>query len=391
MDFYSYIRYILFPYYSYIPIQIVRIRFSEFFCLCYYIYTTMTQFELKRFPHNPVLSPKEGSDWEGEAVFNPAVAKSDNGVFMLYRAVGEYSSYISRFGLAKSDDGVTFERASERPVFEPAEGYEKWAVEDPRATCIDGLWYITYTAVSQRVLKEGKPILEREVPLETSVALATTNDFRTFERLGPISLSRVDDKNAVLFPEKVNGRYALLHRPQRWTAGWFKNPLSSDIEIPLPGVEPPQLPSIWISFSDDLLNWSDHRLLITPSHEHDHRLGAGSPPLRTKAGWLIIYHHVEDKDNGGKQRERAYTAKAALLDLNDPTKVIAKLPYDILVPREEYEKKGDVDNVVFPTGAFIDNGVLYVYYGAADRHCCVATGEVVHLLDELERCREEEC
>lgn len=344
---------------------------------------------LVRHPGNPVLDANPINDWESRAVFNPAAVYHDGYVYLLYRAVGEYEFYISRFGLARSSDGINFERMFDQPVFQPGADFERWAVEDPRLVRIEQRFYLTYAAVSQRILRDGEPNEPRETPLEVSVGLAVSDDLTKFDRLGPISLSRVDDKNAVLFPEKVGGRYALLHRPQRWCKRWFDHPLSQAIEVPLPGSQEtlPKLPGIWISYSDDLLNWEDSRLVLEPTHQHDHRVGAGAPPIKTEAGWLLLYHHVEDKTLSGQERERAYTAKAALLDLQDPSRVIAQIPDDILVPKEWYEKEGDVANVVFPTGAFVKEDTLFVYYGGADKYCCLATISLSELLAELDRHR----
>ena len=342
-----------------------------------------------RHPDNPVLSPNTENSWESQAVFNPAAVRWGGTTYLLYRAVGEYQYYISRLGLAAACDGADLQRVSDQPVFEPGADFERWAVEDPRLTPIEDRYYLTYTAISQRILQNGGPVTHREVPLEASVGLAVSKDLQHFDRLGTISLSRVDDKNAVLFPERINGRYALLHRPQRWCRHWFDHPLASEIKIPLPSAveDLPQLPAIWLSYSDDLLNWSDHQLVIEPTHQHDHRIGAGPPPIKTEAGWLLIYHHVEDKTSAGEERERAYTAKAALLDLNDPSQVIAQIPYDILAPQEWYEQEGDVANVIFPTGAYLEDDTLYLYYGAADKYCCLATASWSELLSELKKFR----
>jgi len=126
-------------------------------------------------------------------------------------------------------------------------------------------------------------------------------------------------------------------------------------------------------------NWTDHKLLIRSSHKDDEKTGPGAPPIKTDEGWLLIYHHV-NKDTDGKI---IYKAKAALLDLKDTSKIISKIPYPILEPKADYEINGDVNNVVFPTGAFVKNGILSVYYGAADKYCGLATISLREIIDEL--------
>jgi len=128
-----------------------------------------------------------------------------------------------------------------------------------------------------------------------------------------------------------------------------------------------------------LKNWLDYKVLIRSSHKNEEKTGSGAPPIKTDKGWLLIYHCVK-KDN----KDRViYTAKAALLDLKNPSKVIAKIPYDILKPEANYELKGDVNNIVFPTGALIKDGTLSVYYGAADKQCGLATIKLKEIIDEL--------
>lgn len=337
--------------------------------------------ELKRAKENPILLPNEDIDWESKAVFNPGAILKDGKVYLLYRAIGEYDTYISRIGLATSDDGITFERQGTLPVIEPENTYDKWACEDPRITKIDDTFYVTYVALSTRIREGGKPTYEIIHNLNSQTALVTTKDFITFERHGIITPKNSDNRDVVIFPEKINGKFVILHRPHRWCKNWFEDPQSKTIDVgsPLPFEELPQRPATWISYSSDLKNWSDHKLLIRSSHENDEKTGPGAPPIRTDAGWLLIYHHVK-KDPEGKI---IYTAKAALLDLEDPFKIIAKIPYPILAPDADYETTGDVNNVVFPTGVFVKDGILSVYYGTADKYCGLATIKLKEIVDEL--------
>jgi len=337
--------------------------------------------ELKRAEENPILSPNENIKWESKAVFNPGVTLKGNKIYLLYRAIGEYHTYTSRIGLATSNDGINFERKNEEPIIKPHDDYDKWACEDPRVTKIGNTFYITYVALSQRIKKGGKPIYKTIHDLNSQTAAVTTKDFVKFQRHGIITPKNSDNKDVVIFPEKIDGKFVILHRPYRWCKDWFENPDSKkiDVKIPIPFEELPQKPSIWISHSFDLKNWLDYKVLIRSSHKNEEKIGSGAPPIKTDKGWLLIYHCVK-KEN--KDRF-IYTAKAALLDLKNPSKVIAKIPYDILKPEADYELKGDVNNVVFPTGALIKDGTLSVYYGAADKQCGLATIKLKEIIDEL--------
>lgn len=343
--------------------------------------------KLKRAKENPILLPNKNVWWESKAVFNPGAVLIDGKVYLLYRAIGEYDTYISRIGLAASNDGITFERTSEDPIIEPQDDYDKWACEDPRVTKIGDTFHITYVALSTRIREGGKPTYEIIHNLNSQTALVTTKDFIKFKRHGIITPKNSDNRDVVIFPEKINGKFAILHRPHRWCKNWLEDPRSKKIDagIPLPFDKLPQRPATWISYSYDLKNWFDHKLLIYSSHKNDEKTGPGAPPIKTDAGWLIIYHHVE-KDEKGMV---VYTAKAALLDLKNPHKIIAKIPYPVLVPEAEYEIKGDVDNVVFPTGVFVKDNDLFVYYGAADKYCGLATVNLGEILDELLRYRND--
>ena len=336
--------------------------------------------KLARYKKNPILKPNPRNMWESKAVFNPGAALKDDKIYLLYRAVGEYNTYISRIGIATSRDGFNFKRISKKPIIKPGRKYDKWACEDPRITRIGDTFYITYVALSQRIRKGGKPTYETMHLLNSQTALITTKDFVRFRRRGIITPKNSDNRDVVIFPEKINGKFAIIHRPHRWCKNWLKDPLSKKIKVkmPVPKKYLPRKPAIWISFSDDLKKWEDHKLLIWPTHEEDEKTGAGPPPIKTDKGWLLIYHHVK-KNKGGI----VYTARAALLDLQNPSKIISKTPYDILSPQKKYESKGDVDNVVFPTGAVVKNGILFVYYGAADKTCCAATIKLGRILDEL--------
>jgi beta-1,2-mannobiose phosphorylase / 1,2-beta-oligomannan phosphorylase len=328
---------------------------------------------LQRYKKNPILIHNEANWWESKAVFNCAMLHYENKFHMLYRAIGEYERYISRIGYASSTDGYSFAR-SNHIALEPTQDYEEYGIEDPRMVEIDNQVYITYVILSAYV-RDGATV-------EASTALATTTDFLKYTRLGVITSKGSNNKDAVLFPEKMSrqqqssissssssntdvaDKYLFLHRPSGWIGSKY-------------GVDKP---SIWLGEGNALTNFEKHTLLLRPEEDWEElKVGAGPPPIKTRAGWLVIYH--------GVSREKVYRAGAALLDLHDPSKIIGRSKTPILEPKEPYEKFGDVNNVVFPTGAcIVDNDKLFIYYGGADKVCCLATADLNYLLDRILKC-----
>lgn len=351
-------------------------------------------YRLTRHSMNPIFEPQDNLPWEKEGVFNPGITISNDEIIMLYRAIGERESYISHIGLAKSKDGFSFMRyvkdsdSLSEPVFGPSKEYDIWATEDCRITKIDDNFYITYVAVPDRIMENNHGI-DRVMPLETATALLKTSDFLNFEHLGIISPFHSDNKDIVLFPGKtknplsVDGakKYTMLHRPNRWSKAWFQGAYVDKIDVPLPCAidNLPTLPSMWIAWSNDLVLWSEHQLLLSPAHDGDAKNGPGLPPIETADGWLVIYHHVENTDNPSNF---IYSTRVMLLDLDDPTRIIGKLPYNILTPEEPFEKIGG-SHIVFPTGGFIKDDTLFVYYGASDLTIGLAIGSASELLQEL--------
>jgi predicted GH43/DUF377 family glycosyl hydrolase len=333
---------------------------------------------LKRFEGNPVLEPVPGA-WDSVSVFNPGAIRHEGRVLMLYRAVSSVERYVSRFGLAVSEDGYQFRRAGEGPVFGPREDYEVGGVEDARITRDGEEFLVSYAAVSKvpgpvyaemdffRVTRED-PYHDRPgiPPLGASyTGLLRSPDLRTFTSEGLITPPGTDDRDGVLFPEKVGGRYAMLHRPSRWVGERYGT----------------DRPAIWIAFSHDLKEWDYGEggayLLMEPQADwEESKIGAGPPPVRTDAGWLVLYHGVD--------RRYVYRVGAALLDLGDVTRVIARTEEFLLEPEEDYERVGVIPNVVFPTAAVWEPGrELLVYYGGADRVCALATADMDELLDHV--------
>ena len=295
---------------------------------------------IHRWEGNPILTI-EDIPFPCNTVFNAACAKY-KGEYILLLRIEDLTGH-SVFALARGKDGYHFDVQDEpvmRPCTEPGcfMTYEKKGIEDPRITQIDGIYYIMYTAVSSY-----GPLL----------ALAKTEDFETFERIALIS--EPENKDGVLFPEKINGRYARLDRP---VAGGLAN--------------------IWISYSDDLVNWGGSRCVMTVRDDHwdSWRIGASAQPIRIDDGWLVIYHGVKAASSGP-----IYRLGAVTLDYKDPSKVLCRTAIPILAPREYYERVGDVNNVVFSCGVILeDNGELKIYYGASDTCICVGTANVNELM-----------
>lgn len=302
---------------------------------------------IHRWEGNPIISV-EDIPFRCNSVFNAAAA-SYNGEYILLLRVEDLKGR-SVFALARSDDGFHF-AVDPEPVMEPADyepfrTYEKRGIEDPRITEIDGEYFIMYTAYSQ---------------YGPCLALAKTTDFQTITRMGIIS--EPENKDGVLFPKKIGGRYARLDRPH---AG---------------------LGNIWISYSEDLKMWGDSRVVMTGigGRWDCDRIGASAPPIETPDGWLEIYHGVKSTSGGP-----VYRLGVALLDLEDPSKVLKRAAIPILSPREYYERIGDIGNVVFSCGAIAEgpNGNLIVYYGAGDTCICAGTTTIDELIC---RCKDSDC
>ncbi len=295
---------------------------------------------LQRYRGNPIIKAPD-IPFTCNTVFNGSVIKRDGTYVMLLRVEGQHG--YSVLALGRSKDGYDFE-LERVPAMVPATSgtmatYEVAGIEDPRITVLEDAIYILYTAFSG---------------YGPCMALARTEDFTSFERLGLVG--EPGNKDGLLFPRKVNGRYARLDRP-----------IGNDVG------------RIWISFSEDLLHWGDSRALLSPrlGYWDSYRLGGSAVPIETEDGWLEIYHGVKMTSGGP-----IYRAGVALLDLEDPSVVIGRSPIPILSPRTEYERIGDINNVVFASAAVVeDDGEVKVYYGAADTSICVATGSLQNLVD----------
>lgn len=331
--------------------------------------------KLKKYEGNPVLSPNPENKWENLVVCNPGVWYEDGKFYMLYRAAGDDEEHIIRMGLATSTDGFHFERVSDQPAFGPsADGEDSGCVEDPRIVKFDDYYYVTYAfrpchpgqywkfAHDEVVVKDFGPnapsFLQKNI---ANTGLAMTRDFRNWRRLGRITKPELDDRDVIIFPEKINGKYAMIHRPKEWIGEKYG----------------PKHPAIWLKYSDDLLNWDVPSKLLIEGRPGgwEEKIGGNTPPLKTEKGWLMLYHGVEDGGTG------YYRVGAMVLDLNDPSIILGRTRDFILEPEYTYEKEGFYNGCVFPTGNVIVGNTLYVYYGCADKYVGVATADVNELVD----------
>lgn len=300
----------------------------------------------KRYEGNPIIRAAD-LPYRANSVFNAGATKLGEDTLLLMRV--EDRRGLSHLTVARSRDGFRDWRIDKLPTFLPdPENHpeEIWGVEDPRITLLEesGLYLVAYTAFSR-----GGPL----------VSLATTRDFVKYERLG--SIMPPDDKDAALFPVRFDGRFALIHRPSPG--------------MPVVGAH------MWISFSPDLKHWGDHQILIPArlgAWWDAHKIGLSPPPLKTEEGWLVMYHGLRTTAAGS-----IYRLGLALLDLEEPQRVLLRGDEWIFGPQESYEREGDVADVVFPCGWVNEDDELRLYYGASDTSIAVATARLSHVLDWL--------
>ena len=304
----------------------------------------------KRHPRNPILTAK---DWPYPAhtVFNAGACQVGNQTTLLVRV--EDRRWHSHLSVARSTDGVSNWKIDAAPSFVP-ETYqfpeEMWGVEDPRLTWMEDRneWIMAYTAYSS------------SGPL---VSLASTTDFKSFTRLGPVMPP--DDKDAAVFPRRFGDRYAMIHRPvSTGTSGAH----------------------IWLSFSPDMTHWGDHHVLLRArlgGWWDANKIGLSPPPLETPEGWLLLYHGVRQTPGGC-----IYRLGLAMLDLEKPWQVLHRSDEWIFAPEQPYEQHGDVSGVVFTCGWILDEptGDIRMYYGGADSCLALATANLAGVLDYIRSC-----
>ncbi len=279
---------------------------------------------LYRYSDKPILSPKPQNEWEAAAVFNCGAIYDNGLVHLIYRATnissgGQEGAYINSLGYAVSKDGIHFNRL-EQPILPNDVPQEARGPEDPRIVKIGDIFYMLYTGYGGRFDEDYR------------ICLATSKNLIHWERHGV--MLEEPNKDASLFPEKLNGRYAMFHRRH---------------------------PDIWIAYSHDLNHWEDHTIVmkaLPESRWENNKIGISGPPIKTSTGWLLIYH--------GVSKDMVYRQGIALLDLEDPTRVIARQSEPILEPELEWELFGHVNNVVFSCGQVVMDEEIFVYYAGAD-------------------------
>ena len=332
--------------------------------------------KLKKYEHNPILTKKPDSPWEALCVLNPAVIfnEEDKKFYMLYRAAGNDEQHYIYLGLAISDDGINFKRMSDKPLIAPdVNGADGGGIEDPRLVKIDDYYFLTYASrpfAPGQYWREDKkyfgfqPKAGPKVLIynDTETHLAVSKDLVHWKKLGRITDSRQDDRDVIIFPERVNGKYVKISRAMYKCGKGYEN----------------EKPAIWISYSTDLLEWREEEKLLYKGQEdwEDEKCGGSCPPVKTPYGWLFIYHGVASKDKN-------YRVGAMLLDLNDPSKIIARTKNFIMEPEFSFETDGFYSGCVFPTGIVEVKDEYYIYYGAGDQCICLATCKKKDLLDAL--------
>ena len=336
-----------------------------------------------RIKKEGIVLTKTDLEFENEGVLNPAVIREGDSVHLFYRAVrrGNYSS----IGYCRLDGPLTVVERWEKPFMVPEFDYESHGVEDARLVKIDDLFYMTYTAYDgtnargalatsadlMHFKKQGiivPPITYSEfVHLAESTGKVNQNYYRNhkfyYQEADPEKKMMVWDKNVIFFPRKINGKLWFLHRIR-------------------PGIQIVSVDSLaeltndfWKTY---FLNLQEH-IVLDPVYAHEASyVGSGCPPIETEHGWLLIYHGVRETQDG-----IVYSACAALLDLDDPSKELARLPYELFSPEHDWELHGEVNNVVFPTGTALFGNTLFIYYGAADTHIACASVSMSALLAEL--------
>jgi beta-1,2-mannobiose phosphorylase / 1,2-beta-oligomannan phosphorylase len=304
--------------------------------------------KLKRYVRNPIITPIPEHEWEARSTFNPTAIYLDNKVHILYRAMSKDNT--STIGYAVSNDGVTISKRLDHPIYVPRLNEEKKkkpgghsGCEDARITKIGDKLYICYTA------------FDTVGPTRIAMSSIKIDDFLkqkwNWSKPKIISPPGIDDKNCCIVPNMKNGKYGIFHRIY---------------------------PCIWIDFVDDLefkkKKWIKGSAWFKPRTDSwdSRKIGIAGPPIKTDAGWLLLYHGISEKD-------RHYRVGAMLLDLENPTHVLARSKDPLLEPRLKLEMQGDVNNVVYPCGAVVKEGTLYVYYGGAD----IASGVAAVKLDKL--------
>jgi beta-1,4-mannooligosaccharide/beta-1,4-mannosyl-N-acetylglucosamine phosphorylase len=301
---------------------------------------------VKRYAKNPILTPKD-VPYPCKQVYNSSAVKTDDGYVMVLRIDQRRPEPYLFLGLARSKDGLKW-TVDPNPLMLP-EGPEENAVYDPRVTRVGDDYVICYATDTAVGIRMG---------------IATTRDFKKVERK---FLSEPDNRNAVVFPEKINGLYCRLDRP---FARIYEKERPYDV---------------WISYSPDLVFWGKHDIVLRWQDVSwgSHKIGPAAPPIRTKQGWLTLFHGAELREPGPEGWGKTYRAGVMLLDLKDPSKIVGRCAEPILEPEPDvaYENEGYRPKVIFPCGLIdMGDGTCRIYYGASDQVMALATAKIADLI-----------
>ena len=318
-------------------------------------------FVVKRSHHNPILTPDKDHYWEVHATFNMSVVKKGKIFYGIYRAISapdkmRSPEQISIIGMGKSKDGQNFEERE--PFITPTFEWEKYGCEDPRVTFFEGNYYIFYTALSK-------------FPFEASgikVAVAVSKDLKKIKERHLVT--PFNAKAMTLFPQRIGGKITVIVSV---------NTDMPPVKIAIAQVD--KIEELWNQkFWEKWYAEIDEHVINLKRSDYDH-VEMGAPPIKTKAGYILFYSHIQNYFPGGG--ERIFGVEAVVLDLNNPLKIIGRTRGPLLVPREPYELSGYVGNVVFPSGAILKKNTIYIYYGAADTTTCIAHVNLDDLLGTI--------
>jgi predicted GH43/DUF377 family glycosyl hydrolase len=325
---------------------------------------------VKKSEHNPILIPNKDHYWEEFATFNMSPIKHGKHIYGLYRAISAVDNLtpqkqVSVVGICKSTDGIHFENKS--PFIKPEEVWDACGCEDPRVTFFEGKYYIFYTALSNFPFSSDS----------IKVAVAVSKDLKKVDERHLVT--PFNAKAMTLFPERINGKIIVI--------------FSAHTDMPPAKVCIARLDNIeqlWDkSFWDKWILNIDSQSVDFRRNNYDH-LEIGAAPLKTKYGWLLIYSHIQNYFFGPENLDRIFGIEALLLDIKDPTKIIGRTGGPILVPEENYEMSGYINNVIFPSGAILNKDALSIYYGAADTTVCVAHVSLLDLISTMNPSKDNE-
>jgi beta-1,2-mannobiose phosphorylase / 1,2-beta-oligomannan phosphorylase len=352
---------------------------------------TISKPNFKRWKNNPILQDINSLSWCKKGIRNPGAVLDNEKIRMLFTANATTTEPM-QLGYAESTDGFNFNFRSE-PVLSPSNSdsfFDRTGIDDPRITFLDGWNYISYASpapINNYIADEEKNEKPQWLLSYRQVGLARTKDWENYERLGPITNNIIADANVVLFPEKIDNKYVMIHRPTPfvpWLGTGFHYPAS-----------------MFIAFSDDILDWGwnqnwtelaskyrdvtfehmgDDHLLIRPEYDWERiKIGASGVPIPTDEGWLVIYH--------GGSADYKYRVGLMLLDRENPKKVLARSSVPIFEPETIYETAGAFPYCVFPCSNVVIGDEIFMYYGACDERCAVVTIKLKELLDYALSCR----